>query len=100
MTDEEKAFLKDITEHPLSGVSNRYKRLGLSVEKGNDLKNSLLKKGILKPIRIPTKTGKILLLEPSGNGKEIFKKLGLKYHAGRKGGLIHEYWKNEGCLLL
>ena len=93
LTEQETSFMKDISAHPLSGVSNRYKRLNLSVEKGNDLKNSLIKREILKPVSLPTKNARVLLLEPTKTGKEIIKSLNLPYLKGLKGGVVHEYWR-------
>ncbi len=93
LSKEETEFLKDITAHPLSGVSNRYKRLGLSVEKGNEIKNTLIEKEILNPVSLPTKNARVLLLEPTKTGKEMIKSLGLNYLKGFKGGVVHEYWR-------
>ena len=92
-TEDEAEFLKDTAKHPLSGVSTRYKRLNWSVEKGNDVKNKLIDNNTLKPVRIPTKTGKLLLLEPTQQGKEILKDLGIKPSNNRHGGVEHEYWR-------
>jgi hypothetical protein len=89
---DETEFMKDIVAHPLSGVSSRYKRLGFSVDKGNEIKIALVDKGILKPISLPTRNGRILLLEPTANGKAVLSSLRIKSDSNRKGGLVHQYW--------
>jgi hypothetical protein len=92
LTSDEAEFMKDIVAHPLSGVSSRYKRLEFSVDKGNEIKISLIDKRLLKPISLPTKNGRILLLEPTVEGKKILIALGVKSDSNRKGGLVHQYW--------
>jgi len=93
LTEEEKEFLKDIADHPLAGVSSRYKRIALSIEKGNEIKITLIEKDVLKPVSIPIHSGRILLLEPTQKGKEALKQIGINYQNGRLGGVEHEYWK-------
>jgi hypothetical protein len=92
LTTDETEFMKDISAHPLSGVSSRYKRLGYSVDKGNEIKIALVDKTFLTPISLPTKNGRILLLEPTQRAKEYFLSLGMKSDSNRKGGLVHQYW--------
>ncbi|MCA9443500.1 MAG: DUF87 domain-containing protein, partial [Candidatus Omnitrophica bacterium] len=41
-------FLKDIADHPDSGVANRYKRMGISVRQGQKLKARLVEEGLIE----------------------------------------------------
>jgi hypothetical protein len=48
LEDNEIAFLKDILEHPDSGVAARYKRVGLSVRQGQKLIEKLFEEGLIE----------------------------------------------------
>ncbi|MDH3976611.1 MAG: DUF87 domain-containing protein [Deltaproteobacteria bacterium] len=96
-TDEETEFLKDVNQHPLSGVSTRYKRLNWSVDKGNNIKNRLIDNHTLKPVRIPTKTGKLLLLELTVYGRKSTEGWFPKTSHHRIGGVEHEYWRMKAA---
>lgn len=81
LSELEQAFIQDIQSYPLTGVVQRYKRLGLSRRKGNHLKEGLQSKQLIEPVEIVTRKGKVVLLDLS-NQKER-----------PKPGIIHEYWK-------
>jgi DNA-binding MarR family transcriptional regulator len=71
ITSEEQILLKDIYSNKLSGVVERYKRLGWSRRKGNELKNSLVKKQFIDTEEIPTKSGRVIVLKLTKEGKRI-----------------------------
>ena len=82
-------FLEDVIEHQDDGVRTRYKRLGLSADKGTRLKNQLIENGILEEQEVKVgRTRKILLRITHGART----KLGLNKNLGR-GSIVHEYWK-------
>jgi hypothetical protein len=91
----EEALLKDIKDHPLDGVVRRYNRLGLSRRRGNRAKESLIKLGIIEPVDVPTKTGKVVLLDFTDEMKEVLKRNGVPLRNARHGGLIHAYWVDQ-----
>jgi len=96
LSAQEVAFLRDIIKHPLSGVVERYRRLGVSRRKGSTWKEHLTSKGIVQPVDIPTRAGRVVLLEPTTKGIEILRNLGVEVPAGpRMGGLEHEYWRHK-----
>lgn len=82
-------FLEDVMRHQDDGVRMRYKRLGLSADKGNRLKSLLIENGILEEQEVKVgRTYKVLLRIIH----EARDKLGLRKYLGR-GSIAHEYWK-------
>ena len=84
LSEVETAFLSDIRAYPFSGVVERYKRLGLSRRKGNYLKEGLRKKGLILPVEIPTRQGKVVLLDCKEHKDSC---------THRNPGIVHEYWR-------
>lgn len=82
-------FLQDVMDYQDDGVRVRYKRLGLSVDKGNRLKNQLVGNGILEEQEVKSGRSRKLLLRITRQARS---KLGLQDNLGR-GSIVHEYWK-------
>jgi hypothetical protein len=95
LTPLEEELLFDIREHPLDGVVRRYNRIGVSRRRGNSAKEELLAKGIIETVDIPTKTGKVVLLDFTAGMKESLRRNGVAVRHPREGGLIHAYWVNQ-----
>lgn len=57
------AFLKDIQQHPDSGIAARYKRLEVSVRQGQKLKDKALSQGLIEEHTEVTKTGRIKVIK-------------------------------------
>jgi len=96
VSDDELRFLKDVGEHPLSGVVERYKRLRVNRRKGNDRKESCIMKGLSSPVDIPTRSGKVVLLNISRTGRSVLRQNGVEIGEYKlSGGLEHEYWKGK-----
>jgi hypothetical protein len=94
--ENEQRFLRDIAEQPLSGVVERYKRLGTNRRKGNDWKEQCLAKELITPVDIATRSGKVVLLKLTKLGEEVLRQRGVDVPApSRWGGLEHEYWKHK-----
>lgn len=87
--DGELSFLWDVLSHPLSGVDARYKRLGVSVERGHGLKQGLVGRGFLEEetLVVGGSRRKALRVAPVARSA-----LGLEKVVGRES-LVHEYWK-------
>ena len=118
LTEDAQRFIQDIQEHPQDGVNHRYKRLGFSADKGNRLKNNLLKQRVLesqsvkiyrtrKVILRITKTAKkyfslgvnqeqlLEMIEASMINKQSKNITKIKTHKTySKESITHEYWKN------
>lgn len=89
----EQQLLFDIRDHPVDGVVRRYGRIGVSRRRGNHAKDKLIRKGVIQPVDVPTKTGKIVLLDFTPAMKEALKRNRIDLQGQRAGGLLHAYWK-------
>lgn len=69
MSETEMAFLKDIQEHPDSGVAARYERLGLSVRQGQKLIEKLFEEGLIEQRLETTRTGRVRVIRLAEKGK-------------------------------
>jgi len=88
-------LLQDMRDHPLDGVVRRYNRIGVSRRQGNRAKESLIARGIIQPVDVATRTGKVVLLEFTSAMAEALKRGGKLIPARREGGATHAYWKRE-----
>ena len=96
LSEEESIILKDIIHNPLAGVVERYKRLNWSRRRGNIHKDSVIQKGLVIPISVSTKGGRVVLLKPTYKAIAFLRDQGIKTETDqRKGGIIHEFWKNK-----
>ena len=71
MDSPEHVFLKDIAEHPLSTVTERYKRLGLNARKENKIKWMLLEKGLIEQEKVRVPNGSVTLLKLTEGGRDV-----------------------------
>jgi Helicase HerA, central domain len=95
VTPHELQFLEDVADHPLSGVVQRYKRLGANRRKGNAWKQSCLVKGLIAVAEIATPSGRVVLLELTDAGREMVRTHGHEVpDRPRWGSPEHEYWKH------
>ncbi len=95
LNDTEQKLMKDIYRNPFDGVVKRYSRLGISRRRGNHAKQGLIEKGVIQPVDIPTRTGKVVLLDFTPAMREAMKRNNVEVTKKKEGGLIHNYWKNE-----
>ena len=100
LSEKEREFLEDVIVHRTSGISERYRRLGLSVDAGNKMKDALLSCNFLLSSDVSTGTGRIKYLELSEKGKDLLRQMGHEIDSGRQGGAEHEYWKHRIAELL
>ena len=84
-------FLEDIVQHKDDGVKKRYRRLGISVDKGMRVKDSLIKSGIIEEQEIQVGRIRTVLVRVTKVGREA---LGLVEENVQFGSIAHEYWKN------
>jgi Helicase HerA, central domain len=91
----ELGFLEDVAEHPLSGVVQRYKRLGANRRKGNAWKQACVGKGLVSVAEVSTASGKVVLLDLTDAGREALRANGHEVpDRPRWGSPEHEYWKH------
>jgi hypothetical protein len=94
ISTEERNFLKDVAEYPLSVVTERYGRLGLSVHRGNNMKHGLLEKGLIEQEKVSVPKGSVTLLKPTEKGRNLMEYLGFKVKSlPKNASLQHEYYK-------
>lgn len=84
LADEER-FLHDVASYPDDGVDTRYRRLGMSADRGTRLKRQLVTLGLLAEEMVHTgRTRRVLLrLTTRAQGPP----------AQRRASIAHEYWK-------
>ncbi len=91
---QERSLLVDIARHPLSVVTERYRRLGWNVYSGTRMKKELLEKGVVEQERVSVPNGSVTLLKVSDKGREVLRAEGLEVKAlPKNASLEHEYWK-------
>jgi len=89
-------LLLDVLHHPYCGMVERYKRLKTSRRKGNNLKDTALREGLAEQVRVPTRSGIVVLLDLTTKGRALLAdETGIIEVPPRRGGLVHEYWKHR-----
>jgi hypothetical protein len=74
----------------------RYRRLKTSRRKGNDLKEVAARDGLVEQVRVPIRSGIVVLLDLSAKGRSFLAdETGIQEIPPRRGGLVHEYWKHR-----
>lgn len=92
----EKALLEDAVEHPLSGIVERYMRLGLNSYQGNKIKKQLIHRGLADEALINTGKGRLKILRPTVKGHDILKDSEPGMRTVRNNpGPEHEFWKEK-----
>lgn len=89
---EEIRFLSDLISHPLSTTVNRYQRLHLSRRKGNAVRQSLEKAGLVERVVIATRSGQVVLYDLTDNGRTVCKNEHIKVAPVSRESLEHRYW--------
>lgn len=91
MDDIERAFLFDVYNRPLVGLTDRYKTLGLSIRQGNFLVATLKDKGliIIHEINLTGRGGSTKFLELTDTGHKMIG-VNSKTHIGKGAGFLHE----------
>jgi hypothetical protein len=72
----ETAFLRDVEDHPDSGVAARYKRLGLSGRQGQKLKTKLLEQCLIEEQLGATRAGRLMTIRLTEQGKQLLSNAG------------------------
>jgi len=85
-------MLRDLVEHPLSTTVERYNRLRLSRRKGHALRTSLIDADLIQPVRIPTRSGMVVLVQLTPRGRQHCNSLGLPLPQTGSAGIAHRYW--------
>lgn len=97
---EPDALLADIIEHPLSTTVERYERLKLSRRRGHALRTHLVDVGFIEPVRIPTRSGNVVLLGLTDRGRQHAQEHDLSPPPAPREGLEHRYWVSRVAVAL
>jgi hypothetical protein len=87
-------LLADISQNPLSGVTQRYKRIGIDSKAGNQCKNEMIEQGFIKQKKIIMRTGWITLFELTEKGRMALRDLGFQAN-DEKESIEHKFWKHK-----
>jgi hypothetical protein len=93
-TDPEMRLLVDIFLNPLSGITQRYRKLGINPKYGNKNKNLLISQGCIQPRNITTSKGWITLFDLTQKGRMTLRDLGYDVK-NTKEGIVHKFWKEK-----
>ncbi len=98
LNEREQALLQDISEHPYSGVVERYKRLSVSRRNGDTIKKSLIENELIEPVSILTRSGRMVLLSITDTGWQHLSRIGkVKPPIRFNEGLEHKFWKQKAA---
>lgn len=92
LSREEIRFLADVAARPLSTTVSRYQRLHLSRRKGNAIRQSLLKVGLIEAVPIATRSGQVMLFDLTDAGRSLAHANGLDVGPPSRASLEHRYW--------
>ncbi len=90
LSEDELAFIEDVLKYKDDGVDKRYRRLRRSIDKGNRIKNELVRGGILEEESIDLGRTRRTLLRVSAEAARLF---GLSTERIGRGSLVHDYWQ-------
>ena len=91
----EEVLLVHICQEPMLGAVKRYCKLGLNRYQGNKHRASLLENGLVISKPQTTRSGRIMLLVPTGQGFAWLSKRGITTASDKEGGMQHCYLKNR-----
>ena len=97
MSREEIRFLVDVAARPLSTTVSRYQRLNLSRRRGNAIRQSLLKAGIIAAVTIATRSGQVVLYQLSNFGRTMCSSVGIDPGPKPRESLEHRFWINKAA---
>ena len=96
LAEDDERFLLNVGRSPLAGSVQRYKDLGVSRRRGNATRQSCIDKGLITSVSINTATGRTVLVELTGKGRDALRHRGHEIPArSRWGGAEHEFWKRR-----
>lgn len=94
VAEDEQELLKSIWEHPFNGTVEKFKRIGVSRRKGQQIRQRLIAKGLLTKAKCVVPEGQIVLMEVTKKGRAALREMGVdtSSHNPREGSAIHRYW--------
>lgn len=93
LSEKEETLLRDVNDHPIAGITQRYERLGWHPQVGNEVKDRLITRGFVRFDPVNTGRGYIKVLSLTTDGRAALQSRGVDTTRIRHGGAEHEYWK-------
>jgi hypothetical protein len=90
---EERQFLIDIAQNPISGVVARYTRMGINRYQGNQIQQRLHEKKLISWKPVSTRKGRLKVLVLTDEGKKAIPDVKIEKVFHKAGSWEHEYWK-------
>ncbi len=100
LDEREQTMMSDVITHPTNGVSERFRRLGWSMDRGYTILDRLSAAGLLESARVPTPWGAVRFIYPTQGGALRMRRMGLEVPISRNEGAAHFYWKLRVAELL
>lgn len=100
LDEGEEALMEDVITHATAGVSERFRRLGWSVDRGYAVLDRLCAAGFLASARVSTPWGAVRFVYPTHQGAESMRQLGFEVPVSRNESPEHLYWKLRVAELL
>ena len=91
----EEVLLRDVNEHPVSTITERYHRLNWHPQVGNRIKDSVVRKHLVTFQNINTGKARAKLLVLTNAGLTHLVTEGAAIIQKRHGGPVHEWWKRK-----
>ena len=96
MEDQVIDLIHDILQFPHEGIKKRYTRIGISVGKGNRIKQDLLALGWVTQRIVPSGRSRKAVLELTDKGREVF---GLPVPLPESKGSMNGHWVDVGLVI-
>jgi Helicase HerA, central domain len=93
VSEQEHTLLLDVVAHPIAFITDRYQRLAWSSRTGNQVKDSLITKGLARFEPVPTPTAQVKIFRFTTVGERYLTDHGVALSRSRHGGAAHEYWR-------
>ena len=94
---EAEDFLIRVKKDPLLSVTEFYSALKLSAYKGNKIKTTLIRAGLVREVEVPTnrRGRRRKILEPTPRGNDYVKSLGVAVKTRGRGGALHRLFQDQ-----
>ena len=90
-------FLSDIIARPLSTTVSRYQRLNLSRRRGNAIRESLARAGVIERVVIATRSGQVVLYQLTQAGRAVASGHHIDPGPAPRESLEHKYWVGKAA---
>lgn len=90
-------FLSDVIARPLSTRVSRYQRLNLSRRRGNAIRESLARGGVIERVVIATRSGQVVLYQLTEAGRSVCSAHHIDPGPASRESLEHKFWVGKAA---